>query len=212
MDDGITTGSFEIEFGGARRVDAFIVQEHIALGQRIGGYAIDAWIGGQFQQVATGTSLGYKRITTLAAPIETSRVRFRVTQANAVPLISEFQVLGEVLVGATGDLDLNGFITIEDWQLYAANLGADLNGLTPQQAFQRGDMNADGRNDLADFDLFAAAYDGAHGAGSLAEALRVPEPGTGALAAVAALGMMRARAGRVAAGRTLDAAGPQVGP
>lgn len=201
MNDGTTAGAFEIDLGGPRKVDAFVIQEHIALGQRIGGYAIDAWVGGAFQTVVTGTSMGYKRIDSLTTPVETSRVRVRITQANAVPLVSSFQVLGDVLIGAVGDLDLNGLINLDDWQLYAANLGADLSGLTPQQAFPRGDMNADGRNDLADFDLFVSAYDGAHGSGSLQAALRAPEPSTGALATLAAMGLLHARALRAPAGQ-----------
>jgi alpha-L-fucosidase len=215
MNDGTTTGSFEVDLGGPRRVDAFILQEHIALGQRIGGYAIDAWVGGAFQQVVAGTSLGYKRIDALAAPVETSRVRVRITQANAVPLVSNFQVLGQVLVGAVGDLDLNGLIDLADWQLYAANLGADLSSETPAAAFQRGDMNGDGRNDLADFDLFVSAYDGAHGAGALASALHVAEPSSAALVSLAALWLSRARvlsAVSITAGRTARAVDPVDAP
>ena len=94
MNDAETTGWVEIDLGSARSVDAFIVQEHIALGQRIGGYAIDAFVSGAYKTVVTGTSLGYKRIDRLAAAVETSRIRFRVTQANAVPLIQSIQALG----------------------------------------------------------------------------------------------------------------------
>ena len=52
-----------------------------------------------------------------------------------------------------------------------------------------GDMNGDGQNDLRDFDLFVTAYDGVHGAGSLAAALQanVPEPASLALASVMGL-------------------------
>ncbi|KAI0169834.1 carbohydrate-binding module family 32 protein [Hypoxylon sp. FL1284] len=95
MDDGETTGSFEVDLGGTYSVDSFITQEHIALGQRIGGYVIDGVVNGEFKTLVTGTSLGYKRIDRLEAPIETNRLRVRVTQANATPLISSFQALGE---------------------------------------------------------------------------------------------------------------------
>jgi alpha-L-fucosidase len=195
MNDGQTTGSFELDLGGFRDIDGFVVQEHIALGQRIGGYAIDAWINGAYQTVVTGTSLGYKRIDMLTNSVETARIRFRVTQANAVPLISSFQVIGDVIFGATGDLDLNGFVDIEDWQLYIAGVGADLSGLTPLEAFQRGDMNGDGKNDLKDFDRFVTAYDGVHGAGSFAAMIyaNVPEPTVFSLASVIALCLCRAR-------------------
>lgn len=193
MNDGQTTGSFELDLGGVRDVDGFVVQEHIALGQRIGGYAIDAWVNGAYQTVVTATSLGYKRIDMLNNSVETGRIRFRVTQANAVPLISSFQVIGDVVFGATGDLDLNGVIDINDWQLYIANVGADLSGLSPLEAFKHGDMNGDGRNDLDDFDRFVTAYDGVHGAGALALALNVPEPATLSSASVFLLCMIHAR-------------------
>lgn len=94
MDDGETTGALEIDLGGTYSVEAFVTQEHIALGQRIGGYAIDAVVDGAFTTLVTGTSLGYKRIDALDEPVQTSRIRLRVTQADAVPLVNNFQVLG----------------------------------------------------------------------------------------------------------------------
>jgi alpha-L-fucosidase len=195
MNDGQTTGSFELRLGGLRKVDAFIVQEHIALGQRIGGYAIDAWMGNAYQTVVSGTSMGYKRIDSLAAPVETDRIRVRVTQANAVPLISNFQALGESVVGATGDLNLDGSIDIDDWPLYIAGVGADLSGLPPLEAFQRGDMNGDGRNDIHDFDLFVAAFEAARGPGAFAKAFKslVPEPASAAIASLAAIWLLKGR-------------------
>ncbi|KAL7620723.1 hypothetical protein AAE478_009721 [Parahypoxylon ruwenzoriense] len=94
VDDEETTGWLEVDLGGTYTIDAFIVQEHITLGQRIGGYAIDAIVNGTDRALVKGTSLGYKRIDQLSTPIETSRLRLRITQANATPLIQSFQVLG----------------------------------------------------------------------------------------------------------------------
>jgi len=62
-----------------------------------------------------------------------------------------------------------------------------------------GDMNADFRNDLEDFDLFVTAYDGTHGAGALVSAIeaQVPEPASIALASVAGLFFVLARPRRL---------------
>ncbi|KAI2616059.1 glycoside hydrolase family 29 protein [Hypoxylon sp. NC1633] len=94
INDNERTGWLEVDLGGVHTVGAFITQEHIALGQRIGGYAIDALVKGTYKTLVAGTSLGYKRIDGLATPVDTSRIRLRVTQANAAPLINSFQVLG----------------------------------------------------------------------------------------------------------------------
>jgi len=96
MDDGKTTGWVEMDFGGdIYSVDAFIVQEHIALGQRIGGYVIEAIVDGSYRTVVTGTSMGYKRVHTMTSgSIKATKARLRVTQASAVPVIQSFQVLG----------------------------------------------------------------------------------------------------------------------
>ncbi|KAL1633735.1 hypothetical protein SLS58_010956 [Diplodia intermedia] len=95
MDDGETTGAVEVDLGGTYSIDAFVTQEHIALGQRIGGYDISAVVDGAWTSLVTGTSLGYKRIDTLDEPVQASRVRFSVTQADSVPLVQNFQVLGK---------------------------------------------------------------------------------------------------------------------
>ncbi|OTB05100.1 carbohydrate-binding module family 32 protein [Hypoxylon sp. CI-4A] len=94
LDDEDVTGSLEIELDGIYTIDAFITQEHIALGQRIGGYAIDAVVNGTYRTLVVGTSLGYKRIDKLDTPVQTSHIRLRITQANSTPLVNSFQALG----------------------------------------------------------------------------------------------------------------------
>ncbi|KAI5865866.1 carbohydrate-binding module family 32 protein [Durotheca rogersii] len=93
-EDGETTGWLEVDLGAVHTFDAFVVQEHVALGQRVGAYAIDALVDGAYRTLVTGTSMGYKRIDRLRAPADASRVRLRITQANATPLIQSFQILG----------------------------------------------------------------------------------------------------------------------
>jgi alpha-L-fucosidase len=97
-----TTGALEVSLNGTYTVDAFIVQEHIALGQRIGGYTIDGFAGGAWQMLVSGTSMGYKRIDKLVKGVDVERIRLRITQANATPLVQALQVLGEKQKGDTG--------------------------------------------------------------------------------------------------------------
>jgi arylsulfatase A-like enzyme len=77
-----------------------------------------------------------------------------------------------------GDLNGDGNVDINDWQLFRVNLFADTSQLSPQQAYAMGDFDRSGRIDRVDFVLFEAAYDNFNGAGSFAQigSNAVPEP------------------------------------
>lgn len=96
MDDDEMSGWVEIDLGDTMTIDAFVVQEQIALGQRIGGYEIHIFKDGSYETVVTGTSMGYKRIHTMTASVQSSRLRLNITQANASPLVCSFQALGRL--------------------------------------------------------------------------------------------------------------------
>ncbi len=78
-----------------------------------------------------------------------------------------------------GDFNGDDLITPADWVVLHTNQNADLSGLTLQEAWSRGDLNSDHRNDHADFVIFKQAFDQSHGEGALAALLaKVPEPST----------------------------------
>jgi endonuclease/exonuclease/phosphatase family metal-dependent hydrolase len=80
----------------------------------------------------------------------------------------------------TGD----GLVNVADWQVLRSNQHADLTAFNAQQAWARGDLNNDGRNNHADFALFKTAFDHANGVGALAALLaEVPETDTWVLVA-----------------------------
>ena len=85
-------------------------------------------------------------------------------------------VVVDYALSPIGDFDLDGEIGIGDWHLLRDNQFTDLTLLNSQQAWQRGDLNGDFRNDHADYFIFKSAFEHAHGLGSLAKALAVPEP------------------------------------
>jgi hypothetical protein len=83
------------------------------------------------------------------------------------------------IAGVLGDLNADGDLDLDDFNMYLTGLHADLSGLTPEQAHMRGDLNGDLKNDFNDFAVFRAYYDLANGAGTFAALLTaVPEPAT----------------------------------
>jgi hypothetical protein len=91
-------------------------------------------------------------------------------------------VAAQLLSLRNGDLNHDGLVNASDWQLYKSGAWTNLAGLTPAQAYDRGDMNNDGVNDIYDFGLFAQAYDQANGVGAFVRMTRgVPEPAASCL-------------------------------
>ena len=63
----------------------------------------------------------------------------------------------------------------------------DLAGLPAADAYLRGDLNADGFNDIYDFQLFKDAYEAANGVGAFAQMIAAPEPSALAMTTFALL-------------------------
>jgi hypothetical protein len=88
---------------------------------------------------------------------------------------------------------LNGDCSVEaaDFAQLRSAQHADLTGRTASLAYVMGDLNADFRNDHADFVIFKTAYEAANGAGSFARLQTVPEPSSRGLAAFTLLTLPR---------------------
>lgn len=85
--DNETSGSFEIILKQPTPIRYLMIQEYIALGQRVKSFAADAWVNGNWKEIARATTIGYKRI--LKFPSVTCRkFRVRIIDAKAAPLIS----------------------------------------------------------------------------------------------------------------------------
>lgn len=90
-DDGVISGTIEIDFEENKTVRYILIQEYIALGQRIKSFNVEAFINGGWTEVASGTTIGYKRILQID-PVETNKLRINIRDAKASPLISTVQV------------------------------------------------------------------------------------------------------------------------
>jgi len=102
-DDDVKNAVIEIDLGKVQEIDGFILQEYIPLGQRVDGYSIECLVDGIWKEVFSGKKIGYKRIIIkerasakdIIIPA-TDRVRLKITNALACPLINSFKVIGSL--------------------------------------------------------------------------------------------------------------------
>ena len=116
---------------------------------------------------------------------------------------------GDNIAGQNSDYGSVGFYTIDidlpvfadlnqddqldeaDWLLFIAGAAADLQGLTPLEAYQAGDLDGDGVNGVTDFNLFRNAFIEVHGLdGFTALFIEVPEPSSCMLFVIAWMGFL----------------------
>ncbi len=90
-DDGITKAELSVKLKKTVPAKFIVLQEYITLGQRVKQFAVDAWVDGNWKEVATGTTIGYKRILPLSG-IETNQVRVRIQDSKAAPVLSAIAV------------------------------------------------------------------------------------------------------------------------
>lgn len=90
-DEGIIDSSVEIMFDSAKTVNFVLLQENIALGQRVEKFHIAAMIDGEWEQVAEGTTIGYKRILEIPS-VETTAIKIEFEAAKATPVISNLEI------------------------------------------------------------------------------------------------------------------------
>jgi len=82
-------GTLTLDLPEATAFDVVRLQEPVTLGQRVARYRVDAWVDGEWSPVATGTTIGYKKLDRLEKPVTTTRVRLVVEESRAEPLIAE---------------------------------------------------------------------------------------------------------------------------
>lgn len=90
-DNEIAKGYIEFDLGKLQTVKYILLQEYIKLGQRVRAFKVEALVGDSWKPVAEGTTIGYKRILKFG-PIQTSKIRVRITNSKACPLLSEISL------------------------------------------------------------------------------------------------------------------------
>ncbi len=90
-DDNVTQAEATVDLGEPVLFNRVRVQEYIALGQRVEGFAIDAHINGAWKTIAEGTTIGPRRILQFEGVVA-DRVRLRITSSRACPTISTLEL------------------------------------------------------------------------------------------------------------------------
>ena len=86
-----STAPLEIAATEPMTFDRAVVMERLSGGQRVERYAIEAWDGGRWRPLATGATIGHKKIDIF--PRTTARrVRLRIIEASGAPQIRRFRV------------------------------------------------------------------------------------------------------------------------
>src|SRR4029077_5182381 len=69
-DEGITKGAISLDWPPPVQIDRLVIQEAIALGQRVESWTIECKTDGAWVTLAHGTTIGHKRIATFP-PVNT---------------------------------------------------------------------------------------------------------------------------------------------
>jgi alpha-L-fucosidase len=87
-DDGTTAPALVLALPAPVPVNVIGLREYLPLGQRVDSFAVDAWVGDGWRQVAEAQAIGAHRLLRFDT-VKTDRVRLRITSAPVCPAISE---------------------------------------------------------------------------------------------------------------------------
>ncbi|GGW41020.1 alpha-L-fucosidase [Arenibacter certesii] len=113
-DNGVTTASITLSFDKPTEVNRILLQEYIALGQRVYEFTVEAKINGIWKLIDTQTTIGVKRILSFDL-IEASEIRVNITGSKAEPIISNIELYRapNLLTKPIINRDKNGMISME---------------------------------------------------------------------------------------------------
>ena len=84
-----TTTTITLHLSSPKTFDVLLLQENIALGQRIEKFSLLALEGKQWKKIGEGTTVGYKRLLQVE-PVTTTAVRLVIESSRLNPNLAEF--------------------------------------------------------------------------------------------------------------------------
>lgn len=77
----------EVTLPKTTKINRFLVQEHVEVyGERVAKHGLDAWVNGEWQEIANATNIGYKRILRFPE-VETNKLRLRILESRYIPVL-----------------------------------------------------------------------------------------------------------------------------
>lgn len=89
--DGAKQATLDMDLGQPTTLNRLLIEEYIALGQRVKKFSVSAWQNGQYQPIAGGTTIGNRRILRFPT-VTTSKLRVSIDEAKAGPIIRHIEL------------------------------------------------------------------------------------------------------------------------
>ncbi|GAB3891295.1 hypothetical protein GCM10028803_02970 [Larkinella knui] len=96
-DDAVRNASLTLRFVKPTAFNRFLVQEPIRLGQRVKSFTVEAFVDGNWKEIARQTTIGYKRILRFPT-VEATQLRLTILDTKGPPLISNLAVYKAPLI------------------------------------------------------------------------------------------------------------------
>ncbi|GAB3884641.1 alpha-L-fucosidase [Spirosoma agri] len=111
--DGAKQATLDIDLGKPTTLNRLLIEEYIALGQRVKKFSVAAWQDGNYQTIAQGTTIGNRRILRFPV-VTTSKIRVTIEEAKASPLIRHIELYNapELIVPPVISRSKDGLVTI----------------------------------------------------------------------------------------------------
>ena len=90
-DDSVTKADIEVDFGSEATFNVVSASEFIKLGQRIKSWEVEALMAGRWEQIAKGTTVGYKRMFRIP-DTKASKIRIRILDSFECPMLHSANV------------------------------------------------------------------------------------------------------------------------
>jgi alpha-L-fucosidase len=88
--DRLASHATTVEFAAPQEVGIIDLRESIEVGQRVASYQVDALVGGEWREIAKGTTIGYRRLHDIE-PVRATKLRLWVKETVDEPMAVELR-------------------------------------------------------------------------------------------------------------------------